>query len=477
MDPEECMICLEEYSISHMPQLLPCSHMICHICISDLSSGDLECPICRNPYKSSEITPNNDLIEKIMRDELVSFNSFHQQFENRLEEVVQSEIDKQLKCINQLNQLEIETIKTFSNLRKQLNEAMDNNSIVKHETLTKIKQDINSYSLILKDADLRHKEASEIVKMIEQKYLNNDVTLNLKVFSCEAFQKTLNEITLMTSQAKVLVQDKSVCLFSKSTVELVYERPAERRGATNRVNLYTARILFNPMDQNLKMFNMKKRESLSFPHQFIQKESKCIHLHPETVCVVTPDHILYIDINDMSLYYVHFKRLWVGFCLGRHKGDLALIGGSRMNSDHPGREVLVRYKRKEWNNLPELNQERMYATCESLYNKIYVFGGNIDLSIEVFYMNRWRVLQVKLQSSYSHIVSCSDNNFVYLLGGVTETNEVNRVIYRFDSDHLTIAALDTIEYELISDCNVSACLFNNQIFYNTGDSLFQYDLK
>ena len=49
----ECSICLENYSVEHYPVCLPCGHVICFTCASQLQPT--ECPNDRFPYKQSEL--------------------------------------------------------------------------------------------------------------------------------------------------------------------------------------------------------------------------------------------------------------------------------------------------------------------------------------------------------------------------------------------------------------------------------------
>ena len=148
-----------------------------------------------------------------------------------------------------------------------------------------------------------------------------------------------------------------------------------------------------------------------------------------------------------------------------------------MASECPGQEALYRFKRREWMALPQLREQRMYASCECMHNKIFVFGGNYEMTIEVFYANSWTVLPVRLQSAFSHMVTCTDHDSIYILGGITPKNEISKTIYQFNISDSSLTALDSIDYELISDSNVSACWVNNQIFYNIGESLYQYEIR
>ena len=478
MEIEECAICLEEYSSTHMPQLLPCSHNICSVCIETLPTNEQICPLCRNPYTRTEITPNFDLIEKIMKAEYSSLGSLQLQFEKRLDEMVQIEIDKQLKCINMLNQIENQLIELFSGIRKKLNDAMDFNSIVKHNTMIKLREDIDTFATILKQFNFRYNETADYVKVLENKYKEADIDLVLSVFDTESIQNDLKEISIRVFKLQDFpIKDSQVSLFGKTSVPLVYTSPSSQRTTSNRHNMYLSKILFNPGHQNLTMYNMQKQTSINYPHNYIRKESRCIHLHPQTVCVVTPDHILYIDIEDETHQVVYFRSLWEGFCLGRYKGDLTIIGGNRLASECPGQEALYRFKRREWMALPQLREQRMYASCECMHNKIFVFGGNYEMTIEVFYANSWTVLPVRLQSAFSHMVTCTDHDSIYILGGITPKNEISKTIYQFNISDSSLTALDSIDYELISDSNVSACWVNNQIFYNIGESLYQYEIR
>jgi hypothetical protein len=51
--PDECPICLEEFSKYDSVPLIPCSHWVCKKCV--INSGKNECPICRQEVQLSKV--------------------------------------------------------------------------------------------------------------------------------------------------------------------------------------------------------------------------------------------------------------------------------------------------------------------------------------------------------------------------------------------------------------------------------------
>lgn len=473
MDPEECVICLEEYSNKHIPQLLPCSHMICDKCLAGVPN-ELDCPLCRNPCNKSEIIPNFDLFSKLMKENLLNLNHLQKQFEARLEEVVQSEIDKQLNCISKLNSLEKELVEKISKLKKKMSKLMDYNTSVKIQTMMKIEDDIVLVSSQLKqNLDiLDFDEVSKQLKLIEKKYKEEDIMISLKTFEYDLVNIELEKILkniLVNFEFKA--NERHLCLFSENTVRLVHENPIRRIN-----NFYASKILFNPSDKKLSLMNMDKKEKSEFRNNLIQSDSICYQLHPNTVCVTTSSNILYLDLNDNSIYTAPFRFNWESFCLGRFKGDLVIIGGAN-NRSSSGQEVLFLFKRKEWKALPPLLKPRQNATSESINNRIFVFGGNPDMTIEYFNFYNWQILSCRLKSAYSYIVSCTDTSSIYLLGGFTLNNSTNMEIFKFDTQSQTLNSLEKIHYEIFKTPNCSACCVKNEIYYNIGSEIFQYTLE
>ena len=474
-DKEECVICLEEYSNLHIPQTLPCSHMICDSCVANIPSENWECPLCRNPCTKSQIVPNFDLLSKLMGENLTNLNSLQKQFEERLDQVVQPELDKQLLCISLINKLEKEMIDFFSKIREKLNVIMNYNTGIKVTTLMRIEDDIGMISHHIKEdlGSLDFAEISKKLELVEKKYKERDIMISLRLFDCDFWTREAERICEITKNGfNINTHDQPLCLFGENSVRLVHSTANNFRHL--RPNIPT--FLFNPRAGNLTLMNMEKREKDEREIDLVDNDSVCYQLHPNTVCVVSNSQVIYIDVYDRSLKIVNMNFRREDFCLGRYKGDLTIIGGT-CSSGSNGHEVTYLYKRKEWISLPKLQKSRLNAASESLNNQIYVFGGNPDLTIEVYNNGFWKLLPIKLCSSYSYIVSCLDSSSIYLLGGFTLENTTNMTIYKFDTKNNSIKPLETIDYEVFKTSNCSACFVDNKIFYNIGDSIYQFNLS
>ncbi len=75
-----CSVCFEGFDLNvHIPRILPCSHSLCHICITNLltnSDGSLECPECRKQHnvgsEGVKTFPQNKYIVTHLQRQLVA---------------------------------------------------------------------------------------------------------------------------------------------------------------------------------------------------------------------------------------------------------------------------------------------------------------------------------------------------------------------------------------------------------------------
>ncbi|CAG9310328.1 unnamed protein product [Blepharisma stoltei] len=148
----ECPVCLEEYSRTQMPMLLPCGHALCKLCF-DISTkrNTVECPQDRKKSNVKNLSPAYDLmstieqlqelklqinqessvkeetqtqcnskidvLEKQFREKLTEYErTYQERAEKMIEEVKREEEEKRIRYVEQMN--EISKVNTEKHLKK-----------------------------------------------------------------------------------------------------------------------------------------------------------------------------------------------------------------------------------------------------------------------------------------------------------------------------------------------------------------------
>jgi len=114
-----------------------------------------------------------------------------------------------------------------------------------------------------------------------------------------------------------------------------------------------------------------------------------------------------VEKNIWSVLSVRMKNpLWACSALAISPNDIILIGGK--NTNRNGEVHLFNVQSKTWKQLHSMNQLRVSHKSFFFQNRIYVIGGDYDMSCEVYDIreNKWSFI-----SSYSTLLSNSLYSF------------------------------------------------------------------
>ena len=467
----ECMICLDDYSYTKSPKMLPCSHTICSQCICQLPAESRECPYCRSPFSPHEIFPNYELIKILTENDKNSLVVARSVFEERLAEIIQNEMNKTEQTLNLIEEIKVSLFKEVENIKIKVNVLIGELLAKKFDILEELEHEMSLFESRVKTSQgfmaLDDIQASS--DRLRQKYMNESAKININ--SCDATQYT-QKLQLILNKIQEAVGINSIpneiLLFStQSTLgnPLFSPRKSERNPSRN---------LFDPLPGFVDIYNVETQTVRSFQDEHITHDSTCFQLHPNTICIVNSSYLIYIDADTARINYQ--KKHIVGYCLGRFMGDLVLIGGDDGESTNSRRKVYLRKGRKAWEPLEPLKVQRMYATAESIYNRIYVIGGNPDLSIEYYNGNFWSLMPIKLQHNWKNLVSCYNRNLIYIMGGEGDRNEASSMISVLNLETNNIREIENMNEKVVKGFNSYCVYLDGKIFYNFGDKLFVYSL-
>jgi RING-finger-containing E3 ubiquitin ligase len=381
-----CMICLESYSYSNSPKLVPCGHSMCSLCIGSIKAEYGICPYCRTPFRAEDIVPNSEFIKILIKEDIKNLTDIKNLFTTRLSEVVEVEMIKQQEIFETINDLERGISECFNTLRQQFTEIIDDSMIKQHQILKRIDDEINVLSNILSmnKGYSMIDDVKSATEKIKTKYINDDINIKLKQYQSGIFIQEIKDLAVefSTKLKKLELALVEIPIFSTKAplVEMSFFQPKTAPDKFNFGNL------FDPLPGLLNIYNMKRKCLESFSHNLITQDSKCYQLHHNTVCLVTESHLLYIDIEKNHVATVALNKKIQGFCLARYLGDLAMIGGEEIGDSLNSRKrAHYRERRRVWVSLGLMNIQRMHATAESIGSRyIYVIGGNPDMSIELY---------------------------------------------------------------------------------------------
>ncbi|OMJ90524.1 hypothetical protein SteCoe_7113 [Stentor coeruleus] len=472
---EGCMICLEDYSHLKIPELLPCEHSICTNCRKNLSALSKECPYCRNPFEDSQIRPNNAFIRILLQQDIQILEDIKKLFNQRLDEIVDKEIEKQQETLKSIDKIEKDMINLFCILKESVIEVINDNLIAKFNVINNLDSEIEIMQNKLFDdnAPINIDMFNNDIENIREKYAKIDSNVSMKLLKSDLIIGKLGfAISQIQESINLELEDSRMALCSSSmTIKNIINKNSLQN---RRPQVY---YLFDPLPGLLNVYNIEKKSVMSVNHDFIVQESTIIQLHHDTICLMTSSHLLYIDSDKPTPYYVNLTKQVVGYCLGKYMGDLMIIGGEESEQTPLNRRrVMLRQNRKKWVGHASLNIPRVFATSESIKNRIYVFGGNSDCSIEYFAYGSWHLIQTKLLNTWSNILSCNDGENIYLLGGENYQSYSNSVC-KFNIETLEIREVDKIINNIRKNFDTYAVYFNNEIFYNQGDKLFSYSIN
>ena len=469
-----CMICLDDYSYSKIPKILPCSHTICSICLVQLSGECRECPYCRSPFTTYEIFPNNDFIKKIVENDMENLAVARRIFEERLSEIIQNEINKHEQTLRVILEIKESLIQEVENIKIKIDAIIGELLAKRFQILDDMENEINLLESRMKMG--KDFIAIDVIQAssdrLRQKYVNENAKIEIN--SCETTQYT-QKLHLVLNKLQEPMRIASIpCeipLFScQSTLgnPLFWPRHRDR---------FSSRNLFDPLPGFVDIYNVEAQTVRPVHHEYITQDSTCFQLHPNTVCILNSSYLLYIDQDKDFVFKVPQKKNIIGYCLGRFNGDLVIIGGDELGeSTHNRRKAYLRKNRKEWVSLRTLRVQRMYATAESIFNKIYVIGGNPDMSIEYFNGEYWNMLPVKLQHNWKNVSSCYDRNLIYLLGGEGEGEETSSLISVLNLETNSIREIEHMNEKVVKGFSSYCVYLDGKIYYNFGDKLYVYTL-
>lgn len=473
---EGCMICLEDYSHSNSPDLLPCGHSICTKCRKDISSkSSRDCPYCRISFEDYQVHPNNAFIRILLQQDIQILEEIKKLFNQRLNEIVDKEIEKQQATLKSIEKVEKEMISLFHMLKKRIIEVIDDNVLAKFLVIDNLDSEIEMIQcrLLDDDAPINVDVFNKDIENIRGKYANLDSNVTMKILKADLIKGKL-ELAMSQVQESINLEleDSRMALCSS---RITIQNIINKNSSQNRKK-FQSYNLFDPLPGLLNVYNMVEKSTRSLKHDFIVQESTIIQLHPNTICLMTPSHLLYIDSDKPNPFFVNLTKQVLGYCLGRYMGDLMIIGGEESEQTPLNRRrVLLRQNRKKWVSHASLNIPRVYATSESINNRIYVFGGNSDCSIEYFANGSWFMIQTKLINTWSNILSCNDGQNIYLLGGERYHSASNSVCV-FNIDTKEINEIDKISYNVRKGFDTYAVCVNDEIYYNEGNKLFVYKI-
>lgn len=470
---EGCMICLEDYSHSNSPDLLPCGHSICIKCRKALSITSRECPYCRGSFEDYQVHPNNAFIRILLQQDIQILEEIKKLFNQRLNEIVDKEIEKQQETLKSIEKIEKDMMNLFHILRRRVIEVIDNNVIEKFSVIDNLDSEIEMIQCKLLDdnAPINVDVFNKDIANIREKYTNIDSNVTMKMLKNDLI---IGKLGLAMSQVQECInfelEDSRMALCSS---RMTIQNIINKNSFQNR-RKFQSYNLFDPLPGILNVYNMVEKSTRSLKHEFIVQESSIIQLHPNTICLMTPSHLLYIDSDKPNPFFVNLTKQVVGYCLGRYMGDLMIIGGEEPEQTSINRRrVLLRQNRKKWVPQASLNISRVFATSESINNRIYVFGGNSDCSIEYFANGSWYLIQTKLLNTWSNILSCNDGQNIYLLGGERYHSGSNSVCV-FNIESKEIKEIDKISYNVRKGFDTYAVCVNDEIYYNEGNKLYVY---
>jgi len=114
-----------------------------------------------------------------------------------------------------------------------------------------------------------------------------------------------------------------------------------------------------------------------------------------------------VDKNQWQVLTVRMKNpLWACSALAISNSEILLIGGKNTNRNGEGH--LFNVNTKNWKPLHHMNQLRVSHKSFFIQNKIYVIGGDYDMSCEVYDIreNKWSFI-----SSYNSLLGNSLYSF------------------------------------------------------------------
>lgn len=467
-----CPICLEEYSYGKIPKILLCGHTICSQCLGKILTENNECPYCRTPFVPGEVFSNMSFIREIVENDVESLGQARAQFEAKLFQIVSLEVSKQQEVLNEVLQVQKSINQEVERIKEKIEKSIEEIGRQQALIMDEIETDMEFITVrVRKGKEFNALEDIEnTIKKIRKKYINGDSKIELKTL----------ETSELTQNLKIIL----TCLSGKSELQVVsYEVPMFQTESTlgnplfrPRFNdRFSARNLFDPLPGGLTIYNIVEQSAQNIPHGFITQDSTCFQLHPNTICVINPSYLLYFDSDKEFVFTVKLKSLPSGYCLGRFEGDLMVIGGELENFQTDGKNVLLRRFRKNWETLPSLRVQRKFATAESIQNKVFVIGGNSDMTIEYFNGVDWNFLPVKLRVNWRNMLSCYSGNLIYLLGGDGAKNKDTSIsVLNLETNQ--ISEIDVMNEKAIKDFDSYCAYIDNQIYYNFGDKIFVYTL-
>lgn len=472
-----CVICLEEYSYSSLPEILPCHHTVCSNCIASLIQDTKMCPCCRASFEKSNVQHNAVFIRMLIENDLSELQNIRILIGERVEEIIKDEIIKQQNIIEKIDKMEKEIAESFSKLRLKFEKIVEDASLKHQIFVDQIDQEINK---LVEIADISNgpypiQTIKNIKEKIKKNYINDDLKISLKLYRTgqvyEDMQKFADSLKTLALSVKLIVYEIPIFSTSRPLEEKIFFKP-------NFLNKnFKFSNLFDPLPGLLNIYDMSEKKVINKSDEYIKQNSICYQLHKNTICLVTDTHLLYIDSNKPEIYKTFLTKRIEGFCLGRVRGDIVFIGGIEYGREsNSARKVCQRLCRRSWVSLEMLKRERVNATAESINKYVYVIGGNPDMSIEVFDGDHWTLLPTKLSQYWSRILSCVDNDNIYLLGGENYDQKSNTVsVLNLSSNQIKNIGVVSHFVRKESDCY--AVYVGNKIFYNFADKIFAYDLN